>query len=114
MTADMYLQHQSNKQSNTKTDPLAEILNNINRNPAIYATRQVRSINNTCEQYSVQTANKIVQEEANIEQDNKKADSSQERGTGSTHEKRASLQENKVNRTRSGCIVRKPDRLTYI
>ena len=40
--------------------------------------------------------------EANIEQDNKKADSSQERGTGGAHEKRASLQENEVNRTRSG------------
>ena len=62
----------------------------------------------------MQTTNKIIQEEANIEQYNKKADSSQERGTGSTHDKRASLQENKVNRTRSGHIVRNPDRLTYI
>ena len=70
VTADMYLQHQSNKQSNIKTDPLAEILKNINRNPAIYATRQARNINNTCEQYNEQTANKIVQEEANIEQHN--------------------------------------------
>ena len=50
--ADTYLQHQANKQSNTKTDPLTEILNNINRNPAIYATRKMRSINNTCEQYN--------------------------------------------------------------
>ena len=70
--ADTYLQHQANKQSNTKTDPLTEILNNINRNPAIYTTRQVRSINSTCEQYNEQTTNKTVQEEANIEQDNKK------------------------------------------
>ena len=67
MTADMYLQHQSNKQSNTKTDPLTEILNNINRNPAIYTTIQARSINNTCEQYNEQTTNKTIQEEANIE-----------------------------------------------
>ena len=72
MTADMYLQHQSNKQSNTKTDLLTEILNNINRNPAIYATRQARNINNTCGQYNQQTTNKTVQEEANIEQDNKR------------------------------------------
>ena len=49
VTADTYLQHQANKQSYTKTDPLTEILNNINRNPAISATRQGRSINNTCE-----------------------------------------------------------------
>ena len=114
VTENTYLQHQSNKQSNIKTDPLAEILNNINRNPAIHTTRQVRNINNTCEQYNEQTANKIVQEEANIEQYNKKADSSQERGTGGTCDKRASLQENEVNRTRSGCIVRKPDRFTHI
>ena len=114
VTTDTYLQHQSNKQSNKKTGPLAEILNNINRNPAIYASRQMRNINNTCEQYNEQTANKIVQEEANIEQYNKKADSSQERATNGTCNKRAALQENKVNRTRSGCIVRKPDRLTYI
>ena len=72
------------------------------------------NINNTSEQYNEQTTNKIVQEEADIEKYNEKADSSQERGTGSTCDKRASLQENKVNRTRSGCIVRKPDRLTYI
>ena len=109
VTADKYLQHQSNKQSNIKTDPLAEMLNNINRNPAIYGTRQVRNINNTCEQYNEQTTNKIVQEEANIEQYNKKADSSQERGTSGTHNRKASLQENEVNRMRSGRIVRKPD-----
>ena len=103
--ADTYLHHQANKQSYTNTDPLTEILNNINRNPAIYTTRQARSINSACEQYNEQTANKTVQEEANIEQDIKNADCSQERG---------SFKENKVNRTRSGCIVRKPDRLTYM
>ena len=112
-TADKYLQHQSNRQSNTKTDPLTEIQNNINRNPAIYGTRQVRNINNTCEQYNEQNTNKIAQQKANTEQYNKKADSSQERGTSGTHERKASLKENEINRTRSGCIVRKPDRLTY-
>ena len=58
VTADTYLQHQANKQSNTKTDPLTEILNIINRNPAIYVTRQGRIINNTCEQYNEQTTKK--------------------------------------------------------
>ena len=52
VTADKYLQHQSNKQSNIRTDPLTEILNNINRNPGMYGTRQVRNVNNTCEQYN--------------------------------------------------------------
>ena len=60
VTAEMYLQHQCNKQSNTKTDPLTEILNNIKRNPVIYTTRQVRNINNTGEQYNEQTTNKTV------------------------------------------------------
>ena len=74
----------------------------------------MRNINNTCKQYNEQTNNNIAQQEANIEQNNKKVDSGQERGTGSTGNRKASLQENKVNRTRSGCTVRKPDRLTYI
>ena len=80
----------------------------------MYATEWAMSINNTCEQYNEQNANKSVQKEANIEKYNKKADSSQERGTVDTHGKKASLQEDKVNRTRSGHTVRKPDRLTCI
>ena len=103
VTTDIYQQHQYNKQSSIKTNPLAHILNDIKRNPAIYTTRQASNVNNTSEQCNDQTTNKIVQEEAAIEQYNKKADSSQERGTGSTCDKRTSLQENEVNRTRSGC-----------
>ena len=48
--ADMYLQHQSTKQSNTRTDPLADILSNINKNPTAYATVQTPNINNSSEQ----------------------------------------------------------------
>ena len=51
ITADTYLQDQSNKLSNNTTDPLAEILNNINRNPAIYTTEWAMTINNTCDRY---------------------------------------------------------------
>ena len=68
VTADTYLQHKSNKLFNKTTDPLAEILNNINRNTAIYSTEQVMSINNTCDQYDEQNTNKSVHKEANIEQ----------------------------------------------
>ena len=35
-----YIQHQSNKQYIIKTDPLADILNNINKNPTVYANVQ--------------------------------------------------------------------------
>ena len=96
VTEDKYLQHQYNKQPSIKTDPLTEILNNINRNPAIYSTRQARNTNNTCEQYNEQSTYKIAQQEANIEQYNKKPDSGKERGTSGSHNRRASLQENKV------------------
>ena len=50
VTADAYLQHQSNKHSNIKTDPLAEILNNINKNPAVYANRQISTNNKSLQQ----------------------------------------------------------------
>ena len=40
VTADTYIQYHSTKQQNTRADPLAEILNNITKNPAAYATRQ--------------------------------------------------------------------------
>ena len=36
LTVDKYLQYQSTKQSNAREDPLAEILNNINKNPMAY------------------------------------------------------------------------------
>ena len=113
VTADKYIQYQSSKQSNIKTDTLAEILNNINKNPAIYGTRQVKNINNTSEQHNGQTTYKIPQQEAKMEQYNKKPDSGKERGTSSSTDRKASLQENEVNRMRSGHIVRKPDRLMY-
>ena len=89
MTADKYVQHHYNKQSSIKTDPLAEILNNINRNPAIYGTRQVMNTNNTYEQCNEQNTNKIAQQEANIEQYNRKPDSSKERGTIGSHDRKA-------------------------
>ena len=50
MTADSYLQHQSNKQSSIKTDPLADILNNINKNPAAYTNKQALIRNSKDEQ----------------------------------------------------------------
>ena len=40
VTADTYIQYHSTKQQNARADPLAEILNNITKNPAAYATRQ--------------------------------------------------------------------------
>ena len=36
VTADTYIKHQSYKQCNVSTDPLADILNNIDKNPGAY------------------------------------------------------------------------------
>ena len=68
VTAGTFLQHQSKKLSNKTTDPLAEILNNINNDPALYATEQVMTTSNTCHQYEEQNATKSAQKEADIEQ----------------------------------------------
>ena len=47
---DTYLQYQSTKQSHTRTDPLADIPENINKNPKPYATVQTPIAHNIGEQ----------------------------------------------------------------
>ena len=46
MTADAYIKCLSYKQCQTTTDPLAEILNNITKNPGSYTTKQTTSNKN--------------------------------------------------------------------
>ena len=64
VTADTYIQYHATKQQNVRTDPLVEILNNITKHPAAYATRQTPD---ACELYNTKkkrrqrTANIIVQ-----------------------------------------------------
>ena len=41
VTADAYIKHHSYKQCNVSTDPLADILNNIDKNPGAYHNKQV-------------------------------------------------------------------------
>ena len=43
------MQYHATKQQNARTDPLAEILNNITKYPATYAIRQTTD---ACEQYN--------------------------------------------------------------
>ena len=50
----MYLQHQSNKQSNIKTDPLVDILTKISINPTAYTNIQTSNPNNSKGQYHEQ------------------------------------------------------------
>ena len=69
VTADAYLKHQSYKQCNITTDPLADLLPNINKNPAAYNNKQSLSSVIEEEQSSGQIINKSPQQEAeNIEQ----------------------------------------------
>ena len=104
MTADAYLQYQSNKHSNIKPDPLADILNNINKNPAVYANRQPININS-----------KSLQQEAKaMEQCTKRADISHKEGAGIPQDNKSAFQGSEVKKTRSGCIVKKLDRLKYV
>ena len=49
VTADTYMQYHATKQQNARTDPLVEILNNITKHPAAYATRETPD---ACEQYN--------------------------------------------------------------
>ena len=44
VTADAYIQYYSTKQQNARADPLADILNNITKNPVAYATVQTPNI----------------------------------------------------------------------
>ena len=108
------LQHQSKKLSYKTTDPLAEILNNINNNPALYATEWVMITSNTCDQYEEQNNAKSGQKEADIEQDHNKVGDSRKKGIIDIYAKNNVAWENKVKRTKSGCIVKKPDRLIYM
>ena len=84
--ADAYLQHQSQKTFNKTADPLAEILNSINNNPALYATEQANTTTKIHHQYKAQ--NTRGQKEADIEQYHKETGNNQEKGTTNICEKK--------------------------
>ena len=100
----MYLQHQSNKHSNIKTDPLAEIFNTINKIPTAYANRQTTNINNKDGQYNEQINknNNQQQEAKDKEQCTKRADISHKEGAGVPKDNKTVLQGSEVQNTRLG------------
>ena len=77
ITADIYLQYQSTKQSHTRTDPLADILNNINKNSTAYVTTNAPSNNSHSGQYQEQTNTSQKEEAKDKEQNNTVADTNQ-------------------------------------
>ena len=106
MTANAYLKHHSYKQCHATTDPLAEILNNITKNPESYTTKQTTSNKNQSDtkqeeekdsgQYSIEASNITKQPVTQAIKDN-----------------RTIIEYGDSIRTRSGCISKKPDRLEY-
>ena len=114
ITADTYLQHQAKTPSNKTTDPLAEILNNINNNPGLYATAWVTTTARTSHQYEEQNYIKSGQKEADISGYHKDAENMQEKRTVHISTRSDPAQVNEVIQTRSECVIKNPDRLTYI
>ena len=63
VTEDAYIQYHSTKQQNSRTDPPADILNNITKNPVAYATIQMPNITgqpDKKQKEEARTKNKIV------------------------------------------------------
>ena len=114
ITADTYLQHLSKTPSNKTTDPLAEILNNINNNQALYATAWAATPARTCHQYEEQNDIKSGQKEADVNRYHKDAENMQEKGTVHISTRSDPAQVNEVIKTRSGHVIKKADGLTYI
>ena len=115
MTADAYLKHQSYKQCNITTDPLVYLLININKNPAAYNNKQLLNSVIEEEQSSGQRVNKPHQQEAgNMKQSTKRAGTNKEKGPDELRGNILTIHECEITRTRSRCIIKKPDRLTYV
>ena len=114
ITADTHLQYQSTKQSNTRTDPLADILSNINKNPTAYATVQTPNINYSGGQYNKQSNSSQKEEEKDKEQYNTRPNNNCRQGnTSIPRDNKTMFQDSEVIKTRLGQVVKKPDRLAY-
>ena len=115
VTADAYIKHQSYKQCNISTDPLADILNNIDKNPGAYNNKQVLNSVVEEEQSIGQIVNNPNQQVAeNIEHSIKRTGINKKEGTDELRGNILTIHEGEITRTRSGCIIRKPNRLTYV
>ena len=107
MTADAYLRHQSYKQCNITTDPLADLLINIKKNPAAYNNKQLLNSVIEEEQSSGQRVNKPHHQEAeNIEKSTKRAGINKEKGTDELKRNIPTIHECEITRTRSGSIIK--------
>ena len=105
MTADAYLNHQSCKQCNITTNPLAVILSNIKKNLSAYVTwltTNVSEQSNTKQQEGANDNEHCSMEASNI---------TKQPCTQAAKDKRTMIKYGDTIRTRSGHISKKPDRL---
>ena len=107
VTMDTYIQYHSTKQQNARADPMADILNNITKNPVAYATIQTTKI--------LRQLDKKQKEEAkDKEQHSSKArNSSRQICTYVIRDNRTIRHDGDTIRTRSGSVSKKLDRLVY-
>ena len=109
--ADAYLQYHAAKQSCTRTDPLADILNNINNNPAAYTKAYIDNNDSHSAQCNQQTNN--TQKGKAIDKKEQSSVIARQETIKVPKDKRTISQDSKVFKTRSRQIVRKLDRLVY-
>ena len=110
ITADTSLQYHTTKQSHTRTDPLADILNNINKNSMAHTSNN-KDHSGQCHQ---QTNNNQKGEARDKEQNSAVANNDpRQENTNVSLDKRTTPQGSEVIKTRSGQIIKKPDRLVY-
>ena len=104
-----YILYHSTKQQSTRADPLAEILNNITKNPATYANVQTPNLNNI----PGQSDKKQNKEEKDKEQYTSKAtNSSRQSCTCVTRDNETIIHDGDI-KTRLEHISREPDRLAH-
>ena len=107
VTADAYIQYHATKQQNARTDPLVEILNNITKHPAAYATRQIPD---ACEQYNTKQKEEA---EDSKHYSAEPRNSIRQTDTQAVKDSKTIIKDGDTIRTRSGCISKKLDRLAY-
>ena len=101
VTADAYIQYYATKQQNARTDPLAEILNNITKHPAAYATRQTPD---ACEQYNTKQKEEAKESKHySVEPRN----SIRKTDTQAVKDNKTIIKDGDTIRTKSGCISKK-------
>ena len=103
VTADTYMQYHTTKQLHTRTNPLADILNNINKNLTPYVNMNTNSSNKHSGQQHQQANNNEKGEARDKEQNSTVANNEQrQENTNIPIDKRTISQGSEVIKTRSG------------